>query len=89
MAEENIPEDPMDECPSETHKTGSSAKDFSCLTDIYWVCFHLYPSFYSINGLSLISPFYFLFGNENRHHRSIIIMSMCVSNHCLSSHNFV
>ncbi|KNA22480.1 hypothetical protein SOVF_033850 isoform A [Spinacia oleracea] len=36
MAEENIPEDPMDECPSETHKTGSSAKDFSCLTDIYW-----------------------------------------------------
>uniref|UniRef100_A0A803NDM7 TSL-kinase interacting protein 1 n=1 Tax=Chenopodium quinoa TaxID=63459 RepID=A0A803NDM7_CHEQI len=27
---------PMDECASETHETGNSAKDFSSLTDIYW-----------------------------------------------------
>ncbi|KAL2933236.1 TSL-kinase interacting protein 1 [Bienertia sinuspersici] len=36
MAEKNVLEDPMDECPSETHETESSAKDFSSLTDIYW-----------------------------------------------------
>lgn len=36
MAEDNFLEDPMDECPSETHETESCAKDFSSLTDIYW-----------------------------------------------------
>ncbi|XP_021774529.1 TSL-kinase interacting protein 1-like isoform X4 [Chenopodium quinoa] len=36
MVKGNVSEDPMDECPSETHETGNSAKDFSSLTDIYW-----------------------------------------------------
>ncbi|XP_021760120.1 TSL-kinase interacting protein 1-like isoform X1 [Chenopodium quinoa] len=36
MVKGNVSEDPMDECASETHETGNSAKDFSSLTDIYW-----------------------------------------------------
>uniref|UniRef100_A0A803NDE4 TSL-kinase interacting protein 1 n=1 Tax=Chenopodium quinoa TaxID=63459 RepID=A0A803NDE4_CHEQI len=37
MVKGNVSEDPMDECASETHETGNSAKDFSSLTDIYWI----------------------------------------------------
>ena len=41
------PEEPMDnsaceefvdECPSDTHITDTTEKDFNELTDIYWVC---------------------------------------------------
>lgn len=41
MAENDVLVDTINECRSDAHEIESSAKDFSSLTDIYWVCFHL------------------------------------------------